>query len=52
MNNSVSYEEKLLENDPFYTEGFNDGLEYSAKWIEEAKFCIASSGDARRGNSP
>ena len=36
MNNSVSYEEKLLENDPFYTEGFNDGLEYSAKWIEEA----------------
>ena len=36
MTEEITYEGNLFETDPVYALGFNDGLEYSAKWIEEA----------------
>jgi len=36
MTEEITYEGNLFETDPVYAIGFNDGLEYSAKWIEEA----------------
>ena len=36
MKEEITYEGNLFEVDPVYAIGFNDGLEYSAKRIEEA----------------
>ena len=36
MKEEITYEGNLFEVDPVYAMGFNAGLEYSAKWIEEA----------------